>query len=141
MADHRDRFVVVSSEEAHARGWHGADCGTDLGFRITGYRDEGWELYDTSSNPPRLVGQDGGEPEDQLLVRNWAWVAEEMNRLAQEADRAVEAAVQQEREACANLVEDAQSYGFGTASKAAMNGRRVIDAFDTAAAIRARRSP
>jgi len=32
--------------------------------------------------PVRIVGQDGGAPEDQLLVRDWAWVAVELNAQA-----------------------------------------------------------
>lgn len=27
----------------------------------------------------RIIGEDGGEPEDQLLVRDWKWVAEALN--------------------------------------------------------------
>lgn len=34
--------------------------------------------------PVRLVDWDGGEPEDQILTRDWRWVAEEMNKLASE---------------------------------------------------------
>jgi len=33
----------------------------------------------------RVVGSDGGSPEDQTLVRDWAWVAREMNELAKES--------------------------------------------------------
>lgn len=29
-----------------------------------------------------LLGSDGGEPEDQSFGRDWAWVPEELNRLA-----------------------------------------------------------
>lgn len=39
--------------------------------------------------PVRFVGSDGGEPEDQLLCRNWAWVAEEMNGAATRLEAAI----------------------------------------------------
>jgi hypothetical protein len=46
----------------------------------------GWWLveFDAAGKAVRIVGSDGGEPEDQLLVRNWSWVAKEMNALAAE---------------------------------------------------------
>lgn len=34
------------------------------------------------STTGRELGCDGGEPEDQLLTRDWAWVADELNSLA-----------------------------------------------------------
>lgn len=34
----------------------------------------------------RIVGMDGGEPEDQTLNRNWDWIVEELNKLAKEID-------------------------------------------------------
>lgn len=39
--------------------------------------------YD-DEEPVRIVGRDGGEPEDQSLVRDWNWVADEMNKLDDE---------------------------------------------------------
>lgn len=33
-----------------------------------------WELRDESKTPPVVIGSDGGEPEDQSLVRDWSWV-------------------------------------------------------------------
>jgi hypothetical protein len=41
--------------------------------------DSRWCLLERSE-PPALVGSDGGEPEDQLLVRGWRWVAPALNR-------------------------------------------------------------
>ncbi|MHA1169375.1 MAG: hypothetical protein ACTSRU_16230 [Candidatus Hodarchaeales archaeon] len=38
--------------------------------------------FDDDDNPLRIVGEDGGEPEDQKLVRDWKWVEEELNLLA-----------------------------------------------------------
>lgn len=49
-----------------------------------------WHLleFDAGGKFLRLVGSDGGEPEDQLLVRDWQWVAEELNRMAAWQDQA-----------------------------------------------------
>lgn len=82
-----ERFRVLNDEEAQALGLVEKDL-------------YGWFycLVDFGGPSPRLVGRDGGEPEDQTLVRNWSWVADEMNKL----DRAARAS---EREECARVVE------------------------------------
>ncbi|GAF86353.1 unnamed protein product [marine sediment metagenome] len=36
-----------------------------------------WVIVDTETGDS--VGEDGGEPEDQLLVRDWSWVAPALN--------------------------------------------------------------
>lgn len=46
--------------------------------------DNGWSsprfvLIDTKTGEE--VGSDGGQPEDQLLVRDWAWVPELLNKM------------------------------------------------------------
>ena len=41
----------------------------------------------------RMVGIDGGEPEDQTLVRDWQWVVNEMNQLRRLYDEAHKQAV------------------------------------------------
>jgi hypothetical protein len=46
-----------------------------------------WGLFDTHAKPWALVGHDGGEPEDQLLVRDWQWVPVVMNSLNDEIER------------------------------------------------------
>jgi len=54
-------------------------CWRDCRYAIVEFNGE---------KPVRVVGSDGGEPEDQLLVRDWSWVWVEMNKLAaQIADR------------------------------------------------------
>lgn len=45
-----------------------------------------WALIDTKDNN-RKLGTDGGEPEDQTLVRDWSWVANELNALDDEIER------------------------------------------------------
>lgn len=49
-------------------------------FRVDYLGEMRWGVIDTANG--RLVGIDGGEPEDQLLCRDWKWVPEELNRLA-----------------------------------------------------------
>lgn len=41
----------------------------------------GWAIAEMSPEGKiaRLVGYDGGEPEDQLLVRDWSWVVDALN--------------------------------------------------------------
>jgi len=48
------------------------------------YDDFHWVLveFDDENKPLRILGEDGGEPEDQKLVRDWKWVADELNKLA-----------------------------------------------------------
>lgn len=33
-----------------------------------------------NQTPLRIVGTDGGEPEDNSLIRDWSWVAGELNQ-------------------------------------------------------------
>lgn len=63
-----------------------------LGIR-TSY-DRCWAVVDDRGE---LIGADGGEPEDQLLVRDWSWVVEALN-----------AAYARGRRDCAELVNEAQ---------------------------------
>ena len=39
-----------------------------------------WVLIDTKTG--EVIGYDGGEPEDQLLVRDWSWVPDILNKIA-----------------------------------------------------------
>jgi len=44
------------------------------------YEEWGWVVVEYPENgPPRFVGEDGGEPEDQLLIRDWRWVVPALN--------------------------------------------------------------
>ena len=67
------RFRVVSADEAYSRGW----------IEDEGRFNSGWALleFDDAGKFLRVVGQDGGEPEDQLLIRHWSWVVDELNEL------------------------------------------------------------
>lgn len=73
-----DRFIVVGADQALKEGypdvWWSKE---DLHWKHF------WCLYETDGERPiRLVGTDNGEPEDNLLVRDWKWVPVELNRLA-----------------------------------------------------------
>lgn len=47
-----------------------------------------WMCVDTTSG--RVLGADGGAPEDALLVRDWRWVPRELNAVNAERDDARE---------------------------------------------------
>ena len=46
--------------------------------------DFGCFLFDTETN--RIIANDLGEPEDQTFYRNWKWVPDVMNKLAEEIE-------------------------------------------------------
>lgn len=45
-------------------------------------KDDGvyWLVEFAPGKAPRIVSRDGGEPEDQSLMRDWSWVAGALNR-------------------------------------------------------------
>lgn len=46
--------------------------------------DYRWGIWLYSDDIPlRLIGHDGGEPEDQTLYRDWAWVVDALNEALQ----------------------------------------------------------
>lgn len=74
-----DRFVVLDKESSKGviseEDWDMCYSG--------GWADERSLLVDTKDG--RILGTDGGEPEDNTLGRDWSWVAVELNKLAEEA--------------------------------------------------------
>lgn len=44
--------------------------------------EERWAVIDRSTG--EVIGCDGGEPEDQVLVRDWRWVVDALNAVADE---------------------------------------------------------
>jgi hypothetical protein len=67
-----ERFEVINAETAKKIGIE----------TYYGYKGEKffWLLIENlPDGTKRLVGEDGGEPEDQLLVRDWKWVAPALN--------------------------------------------------------------
>lgn len=75
------RFITLSYRECIERlGAQHQDAHFWSGYA----GDSSWYLLDTKTN--RVVGCDGGEPEDQLLVRDWAWVPYLLNKVANEKD-------------------------------------------------------
>lgn len=59
-------YLVRSMKIAYRDGWPSA-WEEDYCWGL-------WELLD--GHPTRLLGRDGGAPEDQLLVRDWSWIAD-----------------------------------------------------------------
>lgn len=43
-----------------------------------------YEIFDTKTQ--KVIGQDGGEPEDQTFTRDWYWVLPALNALAEGED-------------------------------------------------------
>lgn len=79
-----DRFRLYYNDDAIKEGIATSD---DL------WRD-GWGMSLWEFIPgkkPRLVGTDGGEPEDQTLSRDWSWVQRELNKLAGDLEKAEKA--------------------------------------------------
>lgn len=75
-----NRFIVVSSKDARANRYPGYDDPVHDRHFLDGWC---WCLYETDGEKPiRLIAEDGGEPEDQCLVRDWDWVPTELNKLA-----------------------------------------------------------
>jgi len=68
-------YRVISVDEATAIGFADASDNT---FGI---------LVADEPGRCRIVGWDGGAPEDQTLWRDWRWVPAELNRLAAEIER------------------------------------------------------
>jgi hypothetical protein len=64
-----DRYIVVDKNDE----------------RVPEYErdDFGWAIIDSVTG--EFIGCDGGEPEDQLLVRDWSWVAPAMNAIRAQA--------------------------------------------------------
>lgn len=75
----KDRFFVVDESEAKEL----------LGDSFEGtYDGESWCLLEKMDDGThRLVGMDGGEPEDQSLVRDWAWIVAELNAQAKQIEK------------------------------------------------------
>ena len=48
------------------------------GWSDFSYQNGIWEVEDEIGY--RFVGSDGGEPEDQTMKRDWAWVVDELNK-------------------------------------------------------------
>lgn len=65
-------YIVVNSDEAIERKLENYELLRDTKAK---YGDYCWVLYRCEDSVPvEYIAQDGGEPEDQLLVRDWGWV-------------------------------------------------------------------
>ena len=66
------RFVVIHGEEAMEHNLPDAFPEQKL--------ENCWCIYETDGTAPiHLVGYNSGEPEDQLLLRDWDWIVRELN--------------------------------------------------------------
>lgn len=77
------RFAVVYSRD-YAKQYPSSDVAECLSDGA----DPCWMCIDTTN--ARVLGADGGAPEDALLVRDWKWVARELNAVNAERDDARE---------------------------------------------------
>lgn len=77
------RFAVIYSRDYAKRypDSETAEC-------VAEGADLHWLCVDTTDG--RVLGTDGGAPEDALLVRDWKWVTRELNAINAERDDARE---------------------------------------------------
>ena len=66
-----DRYRIMDREECEEIGLLEKNAYKD-GFGWAVVRFEGDRAVE-------VIGEDGGEPEDQLLIRDWRWVAPALN--------------------------------------------------------------
>lgn len=78
MNEKPERFIVLGAREALEREPKPG------GVFIGDYFIDSWVLLDTERN--EIVGHDGGEPEDQILLRDWDWVGALANKISAERD-------------------------------------------------------
>ena len=97
------RFQVIELRDAQKYGWPEAEEFGQAG--ISHYRRLLYEC-DAEDKPVRLVGYDGGEPEDQTLSRDWEWVVVELNQLADEVCALRQNRDKEERHLMLALLED-----------------------------------
>lgn len=75
------RFRVVTAAEAKKCGYLESEDYYADDYRGILYEFDG-------DTPVRVLGVDGGEPEDQTFGRDWSWVVPELNRLSERAEKA-----------------------------------------------------
>lgn len=64
------RYFCLFNDDAVSQGYLNAEDSREYGSSIFRRNDDGTVT---------LVGEDGGEPEDQTLNRDWKWVIEALN--------------------------------------------------------------
>ena len=67
------RYFQMNLTEAVNKGYIQKDDYYDIDF-MTGV------FFEDNEGKVSLINTDGGEPEDQYLYRDWAWVVPELNR-------------------------------------------------------------
>ena len=58
--------------------------GKEVNLESRGYEEYNALVRFERSLPVEVVAYDGGEPEDNLFTRDWAWVANELNKVYHE---------------------------------------------------------
>lgn len=107
-------YAVVGGDDARAAKMEQAD---DV---------DGWAIYRFEPDKaPSFIGCDGGEPEDQLLCRDWAWVAHALNAEAARAQVATEVATAAVA-FCAARVDDNDSFIRLREAAEKFNGGKIL---------------
>lgn len=82
MTKSNDHYAILTYQEAR-----------DLGFPPPDFEGTWEEIFSNKWDPPeyclgiwyvnaftsKFIGNDGGEPEDQTLGRDWSWVVDALN--------------------------------------------------------------
>ena len=71
-----DRFRVMLVRDAVAAGY--------LDKWYLKYNEWDYVLLDFKTEKPEIICIDGGQPEDNTLVRDWAWIAPLLNKLSRD---------------------------------------------------------
>ena len=65
------QFVVISGDDPRLEKFEYCDKYSNVLVQVT-----------SSGEVIRFINSDGGEPEDQSFLRDWSWVVDELNALA-----------------------------------------------------------
>lgn len=110
------RYFCLFNDDAVSQGYLNAEDSREYGSSIFRRNDDGTVT---------LVGEDGGEPEDQTLNRDWKWVIEALNAEAERNTRPEPDVVEQ----IARYLEERageSSIGLGSARRALFSSAENI---------------
>ena len=85
------KYVVMGCDEAVEKAIVGALRQCQSGHKPGKCSHYVVALVDEAGAVRDVVGHDGGAPEDQILFRDWDWVAPALQKLADERDEALDA--------------------------------------------------
>jgi len=72
-------YRIFTLRDAKAAGCNDPDLEARFEYMEEYDYTSGVFLCDAQGNPKKLIGTDGGEPEDQTLGRDWNWVMDALN--------------------------------------------------------------